>query len=99
MAGDDTILYDYDVIDQCLVMMAKKAEEIQNQTDELEADVKRIMVGWEGDTAIAYERLCGDMRNDLIQNRENLDSLNKAFDQAKIEMQNQDRSGGGVVGG
>jgi WXG100 family type VII secretion target len=97
--ADDTIVYDYDTIDACLVMMSKKAEEIQSQTDGLASDVKRIMVGWEGDTAQAYEQLTTDLRNDLIQNRENLDNLNKAFDQAKIEMQNQDRNGGKTVGG
>lgn len=97
--ADDTIVYDYPVIDQCLSMMAKKAEEIQQQTDDLEADVKRIMVDWEGSTAQAYDQLCSDLRNDLLANRSNLDNLNKAFDQAAQEMQSQDSRGAGNVSG
>jgi WXG100 family type VII secretion target len=97
--ADDTIVYDYDAIDACLVEMSKKAQEIQGETDDLYSDVKAIMVGWEGDTAIAYERLSTDLRNDLIANRENLDNLNKTFDEAKARMQAQDRSGGATVGG
>lgn len=74
---DDTITYDYAAIDQCLSMMSKKAQEIQTQTDNLESDVKKIMVDWEGATAQSYDRLANDLRNDLTQNRENLDNLNK----------------------
>lgn len=96
---DDTITYDYAAIDQCLSMMSKKAQEIQTQTDNLESDVKKIMVDWEGATAQSYDRLANDLRNDLTQNRENLDNLNKTFDQAAQDMQDQDRRGGQNVAG
>jgi WXG100 family type VII secretion target len=96
--ADDTIVYDYATIDQCLSMMSKKAEEIQNQTDALETDVKNIMADWKGSTAEAYDQLCSDLRNDLISNRNNLDNLNKAFDEAAENMKQQDKSGAGNVG-
>lgn len=96
--SDDTIVYDYGVIEECLSMMSKKAGEIEQQTDELEADVKRIMVDWKGDTADAYNQLCQDLHNDLQQNRDNLDNLNKAFSDGSDAMKHQDSSGAGTVG-
>lgn len=97
--ADDTITYDYDTIDRCLEMMSKKAGEIQSQTDQLESDVKAIMTDWTGATADAYNQLCNDMRNDLQQNKDNLDNLNKTFDEAAEKMKHQDKSGGKTVGG
>lgn len=91
------IKYDYPVIEQCIEMMKSKANEILNQTEDLEKDVKRIMVDWKGDTADAYDRLCGDLSSDLRQNADNLNSLKTAVHEAAIAMQQQDSSGAGGV--
>jgi WXG100 family type VII secretion target len=97
--ADDTILYDYDRIDQALVLMSNKAKAIQDQTDTLESDVKTIMAWWEGSTAVAYNQLCDDLRNDLIANKENLDNLNRTLDAAAEKMKHQDKKGGQNVSG
>jgi WXG100 family type VII secretion target len=89
--AEDVIKYDYAVIEECISMMSKKAQEIQTQTDELEIDVKKIMVDWQGSTADAYNSLAGDMRNDLLQNRQNLDNLRQALHNSAENMQQQDK--------
>ncbi|WP_370942286.1 WXG100 family type VII secretion target [Amycolatopsis sp. cg5] len=96
--SNDTIKYDYPVIEQCLGMMSKKATEIENQADELEKSVKSIMTGWEGSTADSYERLAGDLKADLIANKTNLENLKAALERAAQEMQDKDRSGAGRLG-
>ncbi|SDY07243.1 WXG100 family type VII secretion target [Amycolatopsis xylanica] len=96
--ADGTITYDYNVIDTCLSMMANKASEIQSQTDDLVADVKRIMGEWHGSTADAYEALSTDLSNDLTQNRENLVNLKNALGQGADDMRDQDARGAGAVG-
>lgn len=96
--ADGTITYDYGVIDTCLSMMANKAAEIQNQTDDLASDVKRIMVDWHGSTADAYDALATDLGNDLTQNRENLVNLKNALGQGADDMREQDGRGASAVG-
>jgi WXG100 family type VII secretion target len=91
--SDATVKYDYAVLEECLSMMKSKASEIQNQADELETDVKKIMVDWQGSTAERYNQLANDLDNDLVANRANLDSLTKALQQASESMQEQDSSG------
>ncbi|TVT62508.1 WXG100 family type VII secretion target [Amycolatopsis rhizosphaerae] len=93
--SSDLIKYDYPVIEECISMMSKKAQEIQQQTDELENDVKRIMQDWQGSTAESYNALANDMKNDLEQNRANLDNLNSALHRAADDMQQQDKRGAG----
>ncbi|RSN39929.1 WXG100 family type VII secretion target [Amycolatopsis sp. WAC 04197] len=89
----DLITYDYDVIDQCLTMMKNKALEIEGQTTDLENDVKRIMVGWMGSTAEAYDAKCQRMKGNLITSREQLDSLRSALQAGAQGMQEQDARG------
>lgn len=99
MAGDGTITYDYNVIELCITMMQNKAREIIGQTDAFEADVKRIMVGWEGATAQAYDQVAADLRNDLQANVDNLDSLKRTFGESADKMKEMDRRGGQGLGG
>jgi len=96
--ADGTITYDYNAIEECLSMMTNKAQAIQDQADGLESDVKRIMVDWQGSTADAYQQLATDLDNDLIANRQNLDSLTKTLQGAADAMQQQDKSGAGGMG-
>jgi WXG100 family type VII secretion target len=91
--ADGTITYDYGVIDECLEMMKKKAQEIQGQADDLADDVKRIMVDWKGTTADAYNSLASDLDQDLVANRENLDNLQKTFHESAQAMQQADSKG------
>jgi ESAT-6 family protein len=91
------ITYDYPVIEQCIDMMKQKAEEVSAQTEDLEKDVKRIMVDWKGDTATAYDRLCSDLASDLRQNVDNLNSLKTAVHTAAEAMKQQDSHGAGGV--
>jgi WXG100 family type VII secretion target len=93
------IKYDYPVIEYCVDTMKKKAEEIIGQTDNLENDVKRIMVDWQGSTADAYSQLCADLESDLRQNADNLNSLKTALHGAAEAMKQQDGRGAGKVGG
>jgi WXG100 family type VII secretion target len=93
------ITYDYPVIEQCVDMMKKKAEEIIGQTDALENDVKRILVDWHGSTADAYSQLCSDLKNDLQQNASNLNNLKTALHTAADNMKQQDQRGAGRVSG
>ncbi|GHF44813.1 WXG100 family type VII secretion target [Amycolatopsis bartoniae] len=95
--SSDLIKYDYPVIEECLSMMSKKAQEIQSQTDDLGNDVKRIMVDWQGSTADSYNQIANDLRSDLEQNRANLDNLNSALHQAANDMQDQDKRGAGNI--
>ncbi|WP_410611357.1 WXG100 family type VII secretion target [Amycolatopsis sp. lyj-109] len=97
MAGD-TITYDYGVIEECVLMMTKKAGEIEAQTDGLRDDVKLIMADWQGATAERYDQVAMDLHNDLQQNKANLDNLNKTLQHAAEEMQQQDRASAGQVG-
>ncbi|GAB3746651.1 hypothetical protein GCM10027598_85150 [Amycolatopsis oliviviridis] len=87
------ITYDYEVIDQCLTMMKNKATEIEGQTTDLENDVKRIMVGWQGTTADAYDAKCQGLRGNLITSREQLDSLRVALQAGAEGMRDQDARG------
>jgi ESAT-6 family protein len=91
------ITYDYPVIEQCIEMMKNKAEAIIAQTDDLENDVKRIMVDWKGSTADAYNQLCSDLESDLRQNVDNLNSLKTAVHGAAEAMKQQDGKGAGGV--
>ena len=91
------IIYDYPVIEQCVDMMGKKANEILHQTDDLEKDVKRIMTDWQGSTAEAYNRLCSDLDSDLRQNVDNLNNLNKTLHEAADRMRQQDNQGGNRI--
>lgn len=91
------ILYDYPVIEQCIDMMKVKADEIIGQTDDLEKDVKRIMVDWKGSTAEAYNQLCADLESDLRQNVDNLNNLKMAVHSAAEAMKRQDQQGAGGV--
>jgi len=95
--ADGTITYDYNVIEECVQMMSKKATEIEEQTNGLEDDVKRIMLDWEGSTAEAYNSLANDLRNDLNSNRDNLNNLNRALAEAADRMKQQDRHGASSV--
>ncbi|MFD2419612.1 WXG100 family type VII secretion target [Amycolatopsis pigmentata] len=96
--ADGTITYDYNVIEECLSMMSKKASDIQSQADELESDVKRIMVDWHGSTADAYNQLASDLDKDLVQNRQNLENLARALQNASENMQQQDSHGAAQIG-
>jgi WXG100 family type VII secretion target len=91
--ADGTITYDYGVIDECVSMMVNKANEIENQAGELESDVKRIMVEWQGSTADAYNQLANDLRSDIESNKSNLDNLRKSLAEAAQNMQQADSSG------
>lgn len=97
--ANDTITYDYPTIDRCLEMMEAKARQILGETTDMANDVKTIMVGWEGTTADAYQRLAGDLRADLEQNVDNLKTLNKELDAAAERMKLQDKKGGAGLGG
>jgi len=96
--ADGTITYDYPVIDECLSMMSKKAQEIQSQADDLESDVKKIMIDWKGSTAEAYNRIANDLQQDLIANRGNLDNLQKTLQASAANMQDADSRGARAVG-
>jgi WXG100 family type VII secretion target len=91
--ADGTITYDYGVIEECVSMMVNKANEIENQAGELESDVKRIMVDWQGSTADAYNQLANDLRSDIESNKGNLDNLRKSLAEAAQNMQEADSSG------
>ncbi|MEV7044733.1 WXG100 family type VII secretion target [Amycolatopsis sp. NPDC051061] len=91
--SDGTITYDYGVIEECVSMMLNKANEIENQAGELESDVKRIMVDWQGSTADAYNQLANDLRSDIEANKSNLDNLRKSLSEASERMQHADASG------
>jgi WXG100 family type VII secretion target len=93
--AEDVITYDYGVIEDCIAMMSRKAQDIQTETDDLEQSVKKIMEGWQGSTADAYNSLANDMRNDLVQNRQNLDNLRQALDNSAQNMQQQDKRSAG----
>jgi ESAT-6 family protein len=99
VANDGSIKYDYKAIDDCLVMMTNKANEIEGLTTDLENDVKKIMTGWEGSTADSYNALANDLRNDLVANRDNLNSLNQQLDLAAERMKAQDKKGASNVQG
>ncbi|MFC5291141.1 WXG100 family type VII secretion target [Actinokineospora guangxiensis] len=88
------IRYDYEAIDVAISMMQKKAQEIANQTDEQQQQVKAIMVGWEGSTALAYNALCDDLEKDLRENVGILEQLKATFQQGANDMQDMDARGG-----
>ncbi|AGM08008.1 WXG100 family type VII secretion target [Amycolatopsis keratiniphila] len=92
--SDGTILYDYPVIEQCISMMMKKANEIDNQATALSSDVKTIMVGWKGETANAYEQRSTNLQQGLDTHRQNLLNLRKSLSDAAERMANADKSGG-----
>ncbi|GAA1027416.1 MULTISPECIES: WXG100 family type VII secretion target [Amycolatopsis] len=94
MSADDTITYDYTTLETCVDMMSRKASEIQAQTDELEADVKKIMVDWKGSTADAYNQLCDNLRGSLHANVGNLQNLRGKLEAGAAAMQQQDSRGG-----
>lgn len=94
--SDGTITYDYDVLEQCVSMMKSKAEEIQNQTDELVGQVKTIMVDWKGATADAYNNLANDLAKDLAANKQNLENLRAALSDGAGGMQYTDSRGAKV---
>jgi WXG100 family type VII secretion target len=91
--SDDLINYDYDAIDECLAMMSQRINEIEAETDGLGADVKRIMVDWQGSTAERYDQIAADLHSDLDQNKNNLNDLMKNFEGAKLQMQHADKAG------
>lgn len=92
--SDGTITYDYPVIEQCLEKMTSKAQQIEQQTTDLESDVKRIMVDWHGSTADAYDSLSKDLANDLTQNVSNLQNLRRNLNDSAERMKSQDAKGG-----
>ncbi|UMP06955.1 WXG100 family type VII secretion target [Amycolatopsis sp. EV170708-02-1] len=94
---DATITYDYPVIEECLSMMSRKATEIEGQTNELESDVKRIMIEWKGDTANRYDERSNGLRNELHGHRDNLNNLNVALRNAAEAMKAQDSRGASSI--
>jgi len=99
MANDGTIKYDYPAIDECLVLMSKKAEAIEGLVNGLDADVKKILGEWTGSTADSYNSLANDLKNDLMANKGNLDNLNHQLDLAAERMRQQDKKGASNVQG
>ncbi|MFL6119486.1 WXG100 family type VII secretion target [Actinophytocola sp.] len=93
------ITYDYQAIDEAIDMMAKKATEIANQTDEQQQQVKQIMGNWTGSTADAYNKLCDDLEADLRANVDILTNLKTTFGQGADDMRQQDAKGGQNVAG
>ncbi|MFD9698004.1 WXG100 family type VII secretion target [Lentzea sp. NPDC059081] len=87
------ITYDYTVIDECVSAMARKAEEILRQTNDMRSQVQSAMVEWKGSTADSYNTIANDLANDLQQNHDNLGLLKTALVNAAERMQQQDSSG------
>lgn len=99
MPSGDTIHYDYNAIEECVQTMRRYAQDIQTTTDNLENDVKRIMEDWTGTTAQAYDGFCSDLHNDLQQNIENLERLDKSLEKSAGDMQDQDGRSAKTVAG
>ncbi|GLY46815.1 WXG100 family type VII secretion target [Lentzea sp. NBRC 102530] len=94
----ESITYDYGVIDECIALMKNKASEIQNQSDELYSDVKRIMQDWEGSTANAYDAKAQQLNGYLVDSRTNLDNLKTALHTSATDMQARDSRGAAAIG-
>ncbi|ALG10360.1 WXG100 family type VII secretion target [Kibdelosporangium phytohabitans] len=92
VSRDDTITYDYTTLEYCVEEMRKAAQWIVEQTDAMQADVKKILVGWTGDTADAYDRLCDDLEGDLTVNANDLTSLEKKMEDVIHKFQLQDKN-------
>jgi WXG100 family type VII secretion target len=93
MAADDTIVYDYDAIDDCLDLMQKRATEVQERADELAADVKGILGEWTGSTSERYDSTANDLKRDLIDAQGRLTNLRANLQAAAEAMAHADASG------
>ncbi|EME65697.1 WXG100 family type VII secretion target [Amycolatopsis decaplanina] len=91
--ADGSIVYDYPVIEQCVSMMMKKADEIDNQATTLGSQVKAIMVDWVGETATAYEQRSLNLQSGLDVHRSNLLNLRTRLQDAAERMAQADRGG------
>ncbi|PWW63304.1 WXG100 family type VII secretion target [Actinokineospora spheciospongiae] len=92
--ANDQVLYDYDVIEQCVTLMKNKANEIAGDVKELQTDVKNIMVNWEGTSAQAYESLSTDLVADLGKHNDYLEQLKVKLEAAASGMQGSDSDWG-----
>ncbi|ONI87841.1 hypothetical protein ALI144C_07820 [Actinosynnema sp. ALI-1.44] len=92
VSRDDTITYDYTTLEYCVEEMRKAAEWIAQQTDEMQQSVKKVMTGWAGDTADAYDRLSNDLENDLRGNANDLTTLEKKMEDVIQRFQLQDKT-------
>jgi len=91
--ADGSIAYDYPVIEQCVAMMRKKADEIDNQATTLGSQVKAIMADWSGDTATAYEERSTNLQKGLDEHRFNLGNLRTQLELGAERMKEADRGG------
>ncbi|KZB80806.1 WXG100 family type VII secretion target [Amycolatopsis regifaucium] len=91
--ADGTITYDYPVIEQCVAMMMKKADEIDNQATLLGRDVKTIMQDWVGETANSYEARSTNLQAGLDEHRQNLLNLRQKVSDAAAAMEAADKGG------
>ncbi|MFJ8917715.1 WXG100 family type VII secretion target [Amycolatopsis sp. NPDC102389] len=90
---DGSIVYDYPVIEQCVSMMMKKADEIDDQATTLGSQVKAIMTDWVGETASAYEQRSLNLQNGLDVHRSNLLALRTRLEESAERMKQADRGG------
>ncbi|MFE5566581.1 WXG100 family type VII secretion target [Amycolatopsis japonica] len=92
---NETTIYDYDAIDQCLAMMKGRADEIDNNVTTLSDDVQKIInAGWTGDTATEYQQSSAKLQHGLDNHREYLVTLRSQLQLSAERMAEADKRGG-----
>lgn len=85
--------YDYAVLENCINLMVKKTQDIEAQTQQLNAEVKGLMGTWAGSTATMYDATAADLQKELDRSNQNLEITRKALEQGVSSMQTTDGQG------
>lgn len=94
MAGDGTIVYNFEDLDWCVEQMKRATREIQGETSEFAADVKKILQDWTGDTAqVGYQTEANELRRKLEECIANLDMMASNVKAGASNMMEADRNG------
>ncbi|WP_156753230.1 WXG100 family type VII secretion target [Actinokineospora pegani] len=88
--GNDTVNYDYDLIEQTVRIMKEKAEEIEADVAKLRGDVQQLLSGWTGDSAESYNSLSLDLGKDLDNHQLYLEDLKDELRAAATGMNGAD---------
>ncbi|WP_424186979.1 WXG100 family type VII secretion target [Actinokineospora sp. G85] len=88
--SNDTINYDYEIIQQTINLMKRKASEIEADVEEMQAAAKSLLAGWTGDSADSYNSLSDDLSKDLQNHRVYLEDLKDELQAASTGMNGAD---------
>ncbi|GAA5151903.1 MULTISPECIES: WXG100 family type VII secretion target [Amycolatopsis] len=91
--ADGLITYDYTVIENCIGVMKRKVQEIEQQTQDLQHQVQTLMGTWEGSTASTYNNTANDLRAELERSNQNLDLTKTALQNGSDGMKSTDSRG------